>query len=69
MKAVTSALIDLADQFGGRFFLPYQRHYDVKQLTRAYPMIAEVFAKRATYDPQGLFSNTFAETYGPLLKA
>ena len=69
MKAVTSALIDLADSFGGRFFLPYQKHYDVKQLMRAYPMIADVYAKRKVHDPQGLFTNTFAETYGPLLMA
>lgn len=69
MKAVTSALIDLADSFGGRFFLPYQKHYDVRQLVRAYPMIADVYAKRAVYDPQSLFTNNFAETYGPLLKA
>jgi FAD/FMN-containing dehydrogenase len=69
MKAVTSALIDLADSFGGRFFLPYQKHYDVKQLTRAYPMIADVYAKRLTYDPEALFTNSFAETYGLLLKA
>jgi FAD/FMN-containing dehydrogenase len=69
MKAVTSALIDLADSFGGRFFLPYQKFYDVKQLVRAYPMIATVYAMRKTYDPQGLFTNNFAETYGPLLKA
>ena len=46
-----------------------QKFYDVKQLVRAYPMIADVYAKRKTWDPQSLFTNNFAETYGPLLNA
>lgn len=63
MRGLTRDLVDLAHQHGGRFFLPYQRHYDGMQLRRAYPMIAEVFAAKKRYDPQGLFSNSFYEAY------
>jgi FAD/FMN-containing dehydrogenase len=63
MARLTSSLIDLADQHGGRFFLPYQRHYNAQQLKRAYPMIAEVFQAKSKYDPAGLFSNSFYAAY------
>jgi FAD/FMN-containing dehydrogenase len=69
MRGITRDLVDLAHQHGGRFFLPYQRHYDGMQLRRAYPMIAEVFAAKKRYDPQGLFSNSFYEAYAPDLSA
>ena len=65
MRRLTRDLIDLADKHGGRFFLPYQRHYDAAQLRRAYPMIAEIFAAKKRFDPQGLFSNGFYEAYAP----
>ncbi|MGE3874747.1 MAG: FAD-binding oxidoreductase [Parvibaculaceae bacterium] len=65
MRRLTRELVDLADKHGGRFFLPYQRHYDAAQLRRAYPMIAEVFAAKRRFDPPGLFSNSFYEAYAP----
>jgi FAD/FMN-containing dehydrogenase len=63
MRDVTVALIDLAHDHGGRFFLPYQRHYDTARLKRAYPMIDQIFAAKRRYDPEGLFSNSFYEAY------
>jgi FAD/FMN-containing dehydrogenase len=63
MKRLTGMLIDLADRHGGRFFLPYQLHYDAAQLKRAYPQIGEVFAAKRKYDPDGLFSNRFYEAF------
>jgi FAD/FMN-containing dehydrogenase len=63
MKRLTSALIDLTDKHGGRFFLPYQIHYDAAQLKRAYPQIGDIFAAKRKYDPDGLFSNRFYETF------
>ena len=63
MRDVTIALIDLAREYGGRFFLPYQRHYDAARLKRAYPMIDQVFAAKRRYDPEELFSNSFYEAY------
>ena len=65
MTRLTSALIDLADSHGGRFFLPYQRHYNAMQLKRAYPMIADVFQAKRNYDPAELFSNSFYAAYMP----
>lgn len=63
MRGLTSDLVDLAHLHGGRFFLPYQRHYDALQLKRAYPMIGAVFAAKKQFDPAGLFSNSFYEAF------
>lgn len=65
MRGLTRDLVDQAHQSGGRFFLPYQRHYDAMQLKRAYPMIGDFFAAKARFDPQKLFSNSFYEAYAP----
>ena len=63
MKKVTRDLIDLTAANGGRFFLPYQLHYTPEQLRKSYPEIDSFFAAKRVYDPQGLFSNTWYETY------
>jgi FAD/FMN-containing dehydrogenase len=68
MGVVTRELIDLTAEVNGRFFLPYQLHYTPEQLQRSYPMIGEFFAAKKTYDPEGLFTNTFYEKYGKLIK-
>jgi FAD/FMN-containing dehydrogenase len=68
MGKVTREMIDLALAHKGRFFLPYQLHYTPEQLEAAYPEIGDFFAKKATYDPEGLFTNTFYEKYGKLVK-
>jgi len=64
MGIVTRELIDLTADVNGRFFLPYQLHYTPEQLQRSYPMIADFFAQKKVYDPDGLFTNTFYEKYG-----
>lgn len=64
MGIVTRELIDLTADVNGRFFLPYQLHYTPEQLQRSYPMIGEFFAAKKSYDPDGLFTNTFYEKYG-----
>jgi len=63
MKTVTRQLIDLTANLEGRFFLPYQLHYTKEQLRASYPMIDAFFAKKQEYDPDGLFTNTWYETY------
>lgn len=63
MRALTSALIDLCSEVGGRFFLPYQLHYTPEQLERAYPEIREFFARKRQYDPELLLTNTWFEKY------
>jgi len=63
MRGLTRDLVDLVHLSGGRFFLPYQRHYDALQLKRAYPMISDFFAAKTRFDPHKLFSNNFYEAY------
>jgi FAD/FMN-containing dehydrogenase len=63
MAVVTRELIDLTNDLHGRFFLPYQLYYTPEQLESSYPEIGEFFAAKDTYDPDGLFTNTFYEKY------
>jgi FAD/FMN-containing dehydrogenase len=63
MSVVTRELIDLTAEVDGRFFLPYQLHYTPEQLERSYPMIGDFFAAKKSYDPDGLFTNTWYEKY------
>jgi FAD/FMN-containing dehydrogenase len=63
MKKVTQELIDLTNAHGGRFFLPYQLYYDKAQLAASYPEIADVARAKKRYDPSGLLTSTFYETY------
>jgi FAD/FMN-containing dehydrogenase len=67
MARLTSRLIDLCSDVGGRFFLPYQLHYTAAQLERAYPEIRGVFAAKREIDPEGLLTNTFYERFAPEL--
>jgi FAD/FMN-containing dehydrogenase len=67
MRALTRDLVDLASDYGGTFFLPYQLHYTADQLRRAYPNVVDVLRARRTYDPDLLLTNTFYETYAPQL--
>lgn len=63
MRQVTSELIDLTHEVNGRFFLPYQLYYTPEQLQASYPQIKEFFELKKTYDPNGLFTNTWYEKY------
>jgi FAD/FMN-containing dehydrogenase len=63
MAGLTGLLIEATLDAGGRFFLPYQLHYDAGQLARSYPEISGFFASKRRYDPDGLFTNTFHQKY------
>ncbi len=63
MKRVTQALIDLAANNNGRFFLPYQTHYTHEQLVRSYPRILDFFMYKQQYDPKQILTNTWYEKY------
>jgi FAD/FMN-containing dehydrogenase len=65
MRAYTQALIDVTTKLGGRFFLPYQRHYTATQLRAAYPEIDAFFAAKRRLDPDDLLTNTWYRTYAP----
>jgi FAD/FMN-containing dehydrogenase len=63
MRDVTRAIIDLAINHGGTYFLPYQLHATDRQLHAAYPQLDAFRAARRRYDPEGVLSSTFAERY------
>jgi hypothetical protein len=67
MARLTSDLIDLAHEQGGRFFLPYQLYYTPEQLEQSYPEIRGFFAEKRKWDSDGLFSNTWYARYAPAL--
>jgi len=56
--------LDVAQQSGGTYYLPYQLFYSKEQLHQCYPEIDDFFAIKKKYDPSGLFSNKFYEKYG-----
>jgi FAD/FMN-containing dehydrogenase len=63
MMAMTQRLIDAALDAGGSFYLPYRLHARRDQVTRAYPRLEEVVARKRHYDPGLLFRNTMWHRY------
>jgi FAD/FMN-containing dehydrogenase len=63
MARLTRELIAATLANGGRFFLPYQLHYDAADLVRSYPEVRDFFAAKRRYDPEGVFGNTFYAKY------
>jgi FAD/FMN-containing dehydrogenase len=64
LRKTTVDLIDVAEQAGGTYYLPYQLFYSKQQLQGAYPEIDQFFAAKKQYDPIGLFTNKLYEKYG-----
>ena len=63
LRQTTRDLVDVAENSGGTYYLPYQLFYSPEQLRRAYPEIDQFFAMKRKYDPGELFSNRFYEKY------
>ncbi len=63
LRQTTRELVDVAEQAGGTYYLPYQLFYSPEQLRRAYPTIDKFFAAKKKYDPSELFTNRFYEKY------
>jgi len=63
------ALIDLALEHHGRFFLTYHRFATRQQLLRAYPQLPEFLARKRAHDPAATFSsdwyNSLVDTLTP----
>lgn len=53
----TRELIDLALEFEGSYYLPYQIHATHEQFKRAYPRYKEFFELKSKLDPQGRLRN------------
>ena len=64
LRKTTVDLIDVAEQAGGTYYLPYQLFYSKEQLRKAYPGVGDFFRAKKQFDPTGLFSNKFYEKYG-----
>ena len=58
------ALIDLASERGGSYFLTYNRFATGEQLARCYPQFGDFLAKQREYDPEGVFSSDWVRAYG-----
>eukprot|EP01041_Mallomonas_annulata_P032006 gene32006-54418_t len=59
----TRALIDLALQHGGTYYLPYQRHATPAQFAAAYPQADQFRATKAVWDPAGRMRNMLWAQY------
>ncbi|HYR22080.1 MAG TPA: FAD-binding oxidoreductase [Chthoniobacterales bacterium] len=64
MQTMTRELIDEALACGGCYYLPYRPHATQEQFLKAYPQAHEFFAKKRSYDPSGIFENSFYLRYG-----
>lgn len=58
------ALIDLASERGGSYFLTYNKFATGEQLARCYPQFSEFLALKGRYDPEGVFSSDWVRAYG-----
>jgi FAD/FMN-containing dehydrogenase len=63
MRTMTGSLIDAALASGGTFYLPYRAHETSEQLRRGYPAWDAAMREKDHYDPDGVFRDTFYDTY------
>lgn len=64
LARMTRELVDAAQAFGGRHYLPYQLAYTDQQLQKAYPEADAFFDLKRRYDPGELFMNKLYAKYG-----
>jgi FAD/FMN-containing dehydrogenase len=57
------ALIDLASDFGGSYYLTYHRFAMPQQLERCYPRAREFFNAKRRFDPDGIFQSDWYNHY------
>ena len=58
------ALVDLASERGGSYFLTYNKFATGEQLARCYPQFGDFLALKDRYDPEGVFSSDWVRAYG-----
>lgn len=63
MRDLTERLVARSLAHGGTFYLPYQQHYTVDQVRRAYPGLDDFVATKRRYDPGLLFRNSLWDRY------
>jgi FAD/FMN-containing dehydrogenase len=59
------ALIDLASDFGGSYYLTYHRFATPQQFERCYPRVREFFSAKRRFDPAGIFQSDWYNHYAP----
>lgn len=59
------ALIDLAADLGGSYYLTYHRFATPQQMERCYPRVREFFAAKFRFDPTGVFQSDWYRHYSP----
>jgi hypothetical protein len=59
------ALIDLASNLGGSYYLTYHRYATPRQLERCYPRVREFFEAKRRIDPNGVFQSDWYRHYAP----
>ncbi len=57
------ALIDLAIERGGSYFLTYSKFATPQQLARCYPQLGQFLDLKERYDPDGIFSSNWLQAY------
>ena len=57
------ALIDLASERGGSYFLTYNRFATGEQLARCYPQFGDFLAMKDKYDQDGVFGSDWVRAY------
>ncbi len=60
-------LIDLAESFGGTYYLTYHRHASSAQVSRCHPRIGEFLRYKQELDPAGVFQSDWYRHYAPML--
>lgn len=63
IQAFTSELVEHLISIKARYYLCYGSYYTQAQLTAMYPEIRTLFALKAHYDPDALFTNAWYEKY------
>ena len=63
LQKTTTDLIDVAENLGGTFYLPYQLYYSEAQLHKAYPEVDAFFATKKKYDSSEIFENKWYQKY------
>ncbi|MFM9874118.1 MAG: FAD-dependent oxidoreductase [Fimbriimonadaceae bacterium] len=67
-KSQFRGLIDIAQQFGGSYYLTYHPWASHEQILKSYPQIPEFFAKKVAYDPLLKFASNWYDLMSRLIQ-
>ncbi|MDP8101673.1 FAD-binding protein [Phocoenobacter atlanticus] len=63
MQKLTKALVNIALEMEGTYYLPYRLHIDKPLFNKVYPQGQNFFKLKLKYDPDELFNNKFYQHY------